>query len=141
MQEVGAGEAFDNLDPFAIAIALSQEAGGNVDYFVGNPADYRSLMTLKRETGSNEPLLGANATSAQQRLILGVPLLASRFVEPGTIWAIDQRFATIVLRKQVTLEVSRDYAFNTDRTAVKATMRAGFAFTNPKALVKISLGV
>jgi HK97 family phage major capsid protein len=140
VQEVGAGEAFDNLDPFALAIALSQEVGGAITSFVGNPADYRSLMTLKREVGSNEPLLGANAMSAQQRLILGVPLLASRFVEPGTIWAIDKRFATVVLRKQVTLEVSRDYAFNTDRTAVKATMRAGFAFTNPKALVKITLG-
>lgn len=140
VQEVGAGAAFANLDPFAAAIALSQAEGGNITSFVANPADYLTLMTLKRETGSNESLLGMHATEATKRVLLGVPLLASRHVTAGTIWGIDKSFATVVLRSDVAVESSRHAKFGTDMTAIKATMRVGFAFTNPKALVKITLG-
>jgi HK97 family phage major capsid protein len=138
--EVGGGLAWGNLDPFAIAIGLAEAEGATLKYFVANPADYLTLMQLKRETGSNEPLLGLDATAATKRLLLGVELKSSRFVAPGTVWGIDPQFSNVILRKDVTVETSRERYFETDRTAVKATMRAGFAFTHPKALIKITIG-
>ncbi|OUE25513.1 phage major capsid protein [Clavibacter michiganensis] len=138
---LSAGASWANTDPFAAAIASAQLEGATIDNFVANPVDYLQLMQLKRQVDSNEPLLGLDATSATRRLLLGVPLLASKHVEPGTIWGIPKQKAIVVIRKNVTVTTSDEVYFTTDRVAVKSTMRVGFAFPQPKALVKIELGV
>lgn len=139
--EVPAGTAWENTDPFADAIAYADLEGSTITNFVANPVDYRTLMKLKRQADSNEPLFGLDATSGTRRLILGVPMLASEYVEPGTIWGIAREFSHVIMRRNVTIETSRDVKFTSDQTVVKSTMRVGFAFPHPKALVKIVLGV
>lgn len=45
----------------------------------------------------------------------------------------------VVLRDDVRVERSTDAYFSSDRVAVKATMRVGFAFSHPAAVDKVSL--
>lgn len=135
---VYAGTTWTNTDPFAEAITTAEASGGEIRFFVANPVDYLSMLQIKKQVGSNEPLLGIDATQPTRRTVLGVPLLSSKEVEAGTVWGIDPRYSLVILRKDVTLETSRERYFETDMTAVKATMRAGFGFSHQKALTKIS---
>ena len=94
---------------------------------------------LKQATGSNLPLLGSDPTVATRRTILGAPLFVSPAVAASTAWGIPADRAMVVMRDDVRLEVSRDAYFSSDRVAVKATMRVGFAFPHPAAVVKVAL--
>lgn len=136
---IEASTTWDSLDPFADAITASEEVGGQLAFFVANPADFNELLKLKKQADSLEPLLGVDATAATVRSLLGVSLISCSGVKPGTVWGIDPRYSLAVLRKDVQLEVSRDVYFETDRTAVKATMRVGFGFSHPKSIAKIKL--
>ncbi len=135
---VDAGAAWADLDAFAEAISKSEEHGGTLAYFIAHPSDALELMRIRKQVDSNEPLLGNDATSATSRSILGVQLLTSPHATPGTVWGIDPRFSTLVMRKDVEVQSSREAYFSSDITAIKATMRVGFAFSNPQALVKIT---
>ena len=48
--------------------------------FVTSPASALALATIKQVTGSNQPVLGLDATSATSRSILGVPLYVTQYV-------------------------------------------------------------
>ncbi|MGK4187795.1 phage major capsid protein [Rothia koreensis] len=133
------GTEWATIDPFAEAIAASEDVGGTLRTFVANPADALALATAKKQDGSNEPLLGIDATAPGARQIMGVNVLVSPKVKPGTIWGIDPAFSHVVIRDDVAISVSEDVAFNTDQVAVKARMRVGFGFGHPASLVKISL--
>lgn len=122
-----------NLDWAAEALSDSEQEGGSLSYFVTDPATALTIAKIKAATGSNEPLL-----SDRGRSVLGVPLLVSSSVTAGTIYGIDSRFVQIVVRDNTRLEVDRSAYFATDQVGVKATMRVGFAFTHPGALVKIT---
>lgn len=127
------------LDPFADAIADVEDEGGTIDHFVAHPTDFKKLLKLKRESGSNEPLLGADPTRPTRRMIYGVPLHSSPGVTPGTIWGIDSNFTYTIVRSDITLERSTERYFENDQVAVKARMRGDFVFTHPKSLAKIKL--
>ncbi len=47
--------------------------GATVTAFVTNPATALALATIKTATGSNQPVLGMDATAATARQILGRP--------------------------------------------------------------------
>ena len=72
-------------------------------------------------------------------MVLGVSLRVSPAVAAGTVSGIPAERVVDVLRDDVRLESSSDAYFSTDRVGVKATMRVGFAFPHPAAVVKISL--
>lgn len=127
-----------NLDWAASAISESAKHGGRLSSFVTDPDTALTLAQLKEATSSNAPLLGRDATSATSRQILGVPLLVSEYVTAGTIYGIDRRFVQFVVRDNTRVEVDRSVYFDSDQVAVKATMRVGFAFTLPAALVKVT---
>ena len=97
------------------------------------------LAKLKVETGSNLPLLGADPTQATKRNVLGFPLLASSAVTAGTVWGLPKVRAMVVQRTNVELAVDRSAYFTSDRTAIRATMRVGFAFPHAAAVQKIEL--
>lgn len=130
--------AFATLDFAAQAISKAETVGATVTSFVTSPATALALATIKEATGSNKPVLGADATSATSRQILGVPLYVSQFVPPNTLWAIDASRVWLVVRDGATVEADRSVFFTSDRVAVKATMRAGFGFVHSQALVKVS---
>ncbi len=131
--------AFGNLDFAAEAISKAEVVGATVTHFVTSPATALALAKVRTETGSNKPLLGADATTATGRMILGVPLLVSPFVAANTLWAIDSSRVWLVVRADASIEADRSVYFTSDRVAVRATMRAAFAFPHPQSVVKVSI--
>lgn len=136
---VDAGTEWANLDPFAEALSNAEGHGVQVSNFVAHPADALALSQLKEGSSSIRPLLGADATSATRRLIQGVPLLVSSAVTQGTVWGIPSQRAVIVRRQDVGLDVDTSAYFTSYRTAIRAVMRVGFAFTDPQAIQKVTL--
>ena len=136
--EVDAGAAFADLDPFAEAISLAEQQGATVSSFAAHPTDALALAQVTDEDGSRRPLLGTDPTQPTRRTALGVPILVSPAVAPGTIWAIPRDRAMIVRRADVKVEVSTDAFFSSDQVAVRGTMRVGFGFPHLAALVKIT---
>lgn len=137
--EVAAPAAWADADPFAEAISNAEGLGLLVNTFVANPADALALAQLKESSSSSRPLLGADPTVPTRRSLQGVPLLVSPAVTEGTVWGIPSNRAIIVRRNDVDLQVDRSAYFTSDRTAIRATMRVGFAFTQPAAIQKIVL--
>jgi HK97 family phage major capsid protein len=137
---VNAPASFADLDPFAEAISEAEQEGAELTAFVANPADALELSQLKEGQDSARPLLGADATEAGDRRILGVPLYTSPAVTAGTVWGVPRDRAFAVLRDDVRVERSEHAHFSTDRIAIRATMRVGFAFPHPAAIVQIVKG-
>lgn len=75
---------------------------------------------------------------AGQRRILGVEVRVWPFVPDGTAYAIPQDRALVVVRDDTTVETDRSVCSTSDRVAVKATTRVGFAFVHPQAIVRIT---
>ena len=138
--DVDAGEDWANMDPFAEALANADALGLQLNTFVANPADALLLAKLKESATSNKPLLGPDPTNPTKRQVQGVQLLVSPGVTEGTIWGLPKARVIVVRRKNVTLEVDKSAYFTSDRTAVKSTMRVGFAFPHAAAVQKIALG-
>ncbi len=134
---VNAG-AFGNLDFAAQAISKAENVGATVTAFVTSPVVALSLATIKQATGSNQPVLGIDATSATSRVILGVPLYVSQYVAANTLWALDRSRVWVVVREDAKVEADRSVFFTSDRVAVKATMRVGYGFVHPQSVVKVS---
>lgn len=131
--------AWADLDPFTEAIATAEGKGTTVTAFVAHPDDALALARIKDETGSNRPLLGSDPTAPTRRVIQGVPLLTSPRVTAGTVWALPGDRTFIVRRQDVSLETSTDAYFTSDRVAVRAIMRVGFAFPHASAIVRVQL--
>lgn len=133
------GTAWANLDAFSEAISDAEQVGAQLTAFVANPADALAISKLKDETGSNRPLLGVDPSVATKRSIQGITLWTSPYVAAGVVWGIPQARVQVVMRDNTRLEVDRSVFFTSDRVAVKATMRVGFAFVHPAAIQKIRL--
>lgn len=145
-QLVTAGSTFTNLDWATEAKTRLRKVGSTATAFVANADTVASIETLKVEADSNQPLLAStvgDATKAAADTVLGVPLVA---VADGTnlpddlIWALDNRKVFVVLRRDVTLDVSRDFFFGSDSLAVRVTCRIGFGFPHEDAIVKVGVG-
>lgn len=126
-----------DLDVFAEALYLSQENGASVTHWVMNPADFRTLSTLKESDGSARGLLTSDPTQPTARMIEGRPIVVSNHVTEGTVWAVDSSQMFLVIREDVTVEADTSAFFSSDSTAVRAIMRVGYGFTNPAGVVKI----
>ena len=59
----------------------------------------------------------------------------------GSVTLLDTSQIILVERRSPTFEVSRDFAFDTDRVAVRATWRGGLAVLNPEAISLVTDGV
>ncbi|MDQ3416517.1 MAG: phage major capsid protein [Actinomycetota bacterium] len=131
--------AYANLDWAAQAISKAETVGATITAFVTSPAVALSLATIKQATGSNQPVLGADATSATSRTVLGVPLHVSPYVAANTLWAVDGSRVWLVVRDDASVEADRSVYFTSDRVCVKATMRAGFGFVHAASVVKVAI--
>jgi len=130
--------AFTNTDPFSEAVSVAEGVGASIGAFVTDPATALLLAKVKRATGSNEPLLGTDASVATRRTVLGLPLLVSSAVAAGTVWGLPKDRVFVVIRNDARVDVDRSAFFTSDRVAVRATMRVGFGFPHPAALIKIT---
>lgn len=128
----------DGTDAFERAVAIAEGVGANITAFIAGPVDALSLATLREGSSGKRNLLQADPTRPTQRTISGRPLLVSRFLAPGTIWAVDATRVISVVRQDADVQASKDAAFDRDSVAVRATMRVGWGFPHPEALVKIT---
>lgn len=101
-----------------------------------NWSNVDALAKFKQATGSNVSLLQPDATAAGRSLIAGVPLLTSTAVPAGIVSGLDRTSAYLVIRDDVEIEADASAFFTSDRVAIRAWMRAGFGFPDPKAIVK-----
>lgn len=138
VSEVDTGGSIADLDVFAEAISKAEVEGAQLTAFVAHPDDVLVLSKLRKLDGSNEPLLNVDPTQATRRQVLGVPLVSSPAVSPGSIWGIPASKVFVVIREDVRLDVDRSAFFSSDSVAIRATMRAGFAFPHPAAVVHIT---
>lgn len=134
---VDRGESWADVDSFTEAIYTAEAQGAVVDNWIANPADALLLAKLREQTGSLKPLLQPDVTAAGRRTIAGVGLLTSPAVTAGEIWGVPKARVFVVIRDDVAIEADRSVFFTSDRVAIKATMRVGFAFPQPIAIVKI----
>lgn len=104
-----------------------------------SPAVALSLAKLKTGSGSNAHLLGQDPTSPTKRTIAGVPLYVSQYVEDGVVWGIPSERTVIGLRQDVSVATDSSAYFSSDRTAIRAVLRAGFAFPHSEAVVKVTV--
>ncbi len=137
VQTVDTGGAITNTDPFAEALSLAETVGAQITAFIAHPTTVLQMSRVKKQAGSNEPLLGYDASQPTQRQVLGVPLGSHPGVGVGDIWAIPSAKVFAVLRDDVRLEVDRSRYFESDRVGIKATLRIGFAFPHPAAIVRL----
>jgi hypothetical protein len=78
-------------------------------------------------------------TTGTSRQVLGIPVHVSSSLTAGTAWAVDSSRVLTVLRDDVRLETDSSRYFDSDRVAVRATMRVEFAFPSQGALGKMTL--
>jgi HK97 family phage major capsid protein len=128
-----------DIDPFIQAIFGIEAIGGNLTSFVAHPADAQILASLKKQSGSNEPLLAPDATSPTTRRLAGLPLYTSTAVTQGTIYGIDATRTFVIIREDVTVEVDRSVYFGSDSVAVRGIARIGFGYPHSAAIARIML--
>lgn len=139
VNEVDAGTAWADADPFIAAVFAAESVGATLTAFVAHPDDALGLAQLRKAAGSNEPLLGTSATEATRRVIAGVPVYTTPAVTEGTVWGLPRDRAIIALREDVRLDVDHSAYFGSDRVGIRATLRAAFAFPHAAAVQKITL--
>ena len=123
---------YSDTDGFSEAISEIETAGASATAFVTNPATALALAQLKKlSTGSNEPLLAADAASPSKRSVSGVPLWVSPAVAADVVWALDKSRSFVVLHGAVDLRVDESAYFSSDRIGIRVTLRAAFGFRAP----------
>ncbi|RSS82459.1 phage major capsid protein [Streptomyces sp. WAC06614] len=131
-----------DLDGFVTAFGKLESANAKATAIVMGPKMWTTLMALREATGSLKPLLSESAgspTAGIQRSILGVRVRLSSFM-PDTeilVFEADQVFA--VWRKSAGFEISNQFGFLKDGTAVRAIARAAIAVPNAAAVCKITV--
>ncbi|MFG2876336.1 phage major capsid protein [Streptomyces sp. NPDC048337] len=133
---------FKDLDAFVAAFGKLEAVNSKATAVVMHPTTWADLMALREASGSLKPLLSESAgspTAGVQRSILGVPVWISSFMPVTTVLAYeaDQIFA--VWRKDAGFQISDQFGFLKDGTAVRAIARAAIAVPNAAAVCKITI--
>ncbi|WP_030259382.1 MULTISPECIES: phage major capsid protein [Streptomyces] len=142
IQKLAVAGGLKDLDPFVSAFGLLESANAKASAIVMAPKSWSALMALREMSGSLKPLLSESAgspTAGVQRSILGVPVWLSSFMPNADIlvYEADQVFA--VWRKDAGFEISNQFGFLKDGTAVRAIARAAIAVPNAAAVCKITV--
>lgn len=132
---------YTNLDWAESAKTNAEQHNTQITAFVCSPATALALSTIKVFTsaGSNQHLLGADPTLPGQRVVSGVPLLTSPAISGNVIWAIPRERSVVAMRQDASLVPDSSVFFTSDRTAVRATIRLSWAFTDAAAFSKVTL--
>ncbi|WP_405491052.1 phage major capsid protein [Streptomyces sp. NBC_00096] len=133
---------FKDLDPFIAAFGKLEAVNSKATAVVMHPTVWAGIMALRETSGSLKPLLSESAgspTAGVQRSILGVPVWISSFMPLTDVltYEADQIFA--VWRKDAGFQISDQFGFMKDGTAVRAIARAAIAVPNAASVCKITL--
>lgn len=140
---VDAGAAWADFDfDFAEQAKANAEAHNTeVVASVCSPTTAVVLSTLKEYTtaGSNRPLLQGDPQLPGARVIAGVLLLTSPAIDDDIVWAIPPNSVVVALRQDASVVADTSASFTSDRTAIRATLRISWGFTDPAAISKVTL--
>lgn len=125
--------ALTSLDLIHEAKAAAEGQGGRPTALLAHPLDVLRMVKLKTSEGSNQGLL-ADATT-----VAGIPVISTEFATEGEPWLVDASAVLTILREDTTVAVNDSTYFTSDRIAIRGTVRIGFGFTRPSALVKVLL--
>ena len=137
---IDAPATLTTLDAFSAARFRAAVVGASLSAFVAHPDDAEDVANIKETSTSAKRLLQPDATAAGILQIDGIPMLTSPEVTPGTIWGIPVGRAVIGVRQDVDVRADTSAFFTSDRVAIRATLRAAFAFSHPAAVTRITLG-
>ncbi|WP_040164303.1 phage major capsid protein [Microbacterium gorillae] len=127
-----------SLEAWVDALAAAEAVGTEPSTWVTDPATAQALAKLKTGTGSNVFLLGQGAENGPSRQVLGVPLVVSPYVLPGTVWGIPRDRSMIIMRERAEIAVDKSFRFGFDQTVIRAVCRVGFGFPHAAGIVKIT---
>lgn len=130
---VDTGSAVANLDAFVQGRYAAEANGAKLSHWLMSSDTAESLSLLKRQTGSNEPLIEFVEDGIT---VAGLPVITSTHVDAATVaWGVDKSQQRYVLRKGTTVE--RFPAVTTDGLYVRAISRVGLGFLNPAGVVRL----
>jgi HK97 family phage major capsid protein len=139
-QLVNPGASYTNLDPFAEALSKAEQVGATITAWCAHPKTLLALQQIKVGTGFTSPLLSTDPSSPTKRSIFGVPIYWSPGVDEGAVWGVPILKAFVVIKTGTSVVVDRSAFFSSDRSAVRCTLRASFAFPHPAAIIRIGAG-
>lgn len=124
-----AGTVADDLDVLIDAVSTIRTNGGRPSHIVLSPTAWASLTKFKVGTGSNQNLLGAGVSTAQN-MILGIPVMTNAAV-PANSGLILDRSDIVSAYGAVNVAQSSDAYFTHDSVALRITFRFGAALVHP----------
>lgn len=126
-------------DAYTDAAALMENAGASPSVIFVNPLDWAILSKIKEATGSNKPVLVAQAgpTAAATRSLNGLPVEVSAGCPQGTAYVVDGSRVVAVVRTDGAVEADKSVGFRNDLTVLRAIGRFGFAVLYPSAACRI----
>lgn len=129
-----------NVDPFIELTGTVEANGGGLTAWVMPPAQLTDLAQLKESSGSNKSLLQPDPTQPTRKLVNGVPVLVSPDIPAAVVWGVSKPYSIVLLRNDADIQIDSSSFFTSDRTAVRVTLRIGFAFPHPAAMAQLRLG-
>ncbi|CAM3213679.1 phage major capsid protein [Prescottella defluvii] len=134
VQMVDTGAGWTTLDYVHDAKSQAMAHGADLTHIVLAPDVALALSKAKTGTGSNQGLL---ETVDDGIKLAGLIALVSPAVTPGNAWALDSSQVMTVRRKGTTVSQSKDAAFGSDATQIRAVSRVGFGYANPAGIVRL----
>ena len=131
---IGSG---DGLDALIDLVAELESNGAVPTHIVMDPLGWAELRKLKvGGVSTNESLLGAGVTDAAL-LVLGLPVLKSRFITPYHGLVVDSS-AVVSAIGPVSIATSEHALFASDSVQLRATWRIGWGVTRPDRIGKFT---
>lgn len=126
-----------SLDALVDLVAELEANGANPSSVIVDPATWGALRKLKVADTYNQSLLGAGTTDAQP-LLLGLPVLRSRFIPANSGLVVD-RAAVVSAVGQVRVAQSEHALFSRDAVQLRATWRIGWKLMRPERIGKFTV--
>jgi HK97 family phage major capsid protein len=134
------GPITNSLDALIDASASVQRLSrGPITNVLASPESWAEVCKLKRESTSNESLVGARTESAEQ-LLLSTPVTVTPELAATDVVVLN-KLRVLSAYGNVDIATSEDYYFNSDSVALRATLRFGVVVAKPGAVVKLQIGV
>lgn len=102
-------------------------------YFI-SPTDWATLRTEKASTAGTYQLQ-PDPSAAEARTLFGVPVATSTNVPSGTLLLADMSQVVVGRSQDVVVQMSTEFAFDSDQTALRVTARFDLGVMNAEALV------
>lgn len=134
VQVVDTGAAWTTLDHVHDAKSAAIAEGAELTHIVLAPDVALALSKAKTSTGSNQGLLETVDDGVR---LAGLVAYVSPHVAAGNAWAVDKSQVMTVRRLGTTVVTSKDAAFGSDATQIRAVSRVSFGFANPAGVVRL----